>query len=535
MSERRSAQLSNRHLYLLLVGLMLTMLLAALDQTIVGTALPTIVGDLGGLNEYAWVVTAYLLAATASTPLYGKLSDLYGRRPILLSAIVIFLVGSLLAGMSQNMMQLIFFRGLQGLGAGGLMTLAFTVVSDVVSPRERGRYQGFFGAVFGFSSVAGPLLGGWLADVDWRWIFYINLPGGIVALVMIDRMLKLVKTERRQHKIDYVGAAFLVASVVCLLLATSWGGKEYDWDSPVIIGLFVAGGVLAAIFLFVETRAEEPILPLRLFKRGTFSLANAGSLVLGVAMFGGIIYVPLYLQIVRGYSPTESGLLMLPMMLGIVITSIVSGRAISAIGRYKWFIVVGAVLVTTGLALFTQLHTDTPLWQTFCFMAVLGVGLGLFMQPLVLAVQNSVAPKDLGAGTSTATFFRSLGGAFGVAAMGAVMTAQVAESMSTSIPEAVKQLPPEQAKEFAEKSHTAGADGIMQDPASILALPAPLRDAIQQAFVTGLDQIFIVAACIAALAVVIAVLLPNYELRGAAPASDAPEDAAAEAEAHHVV
>ncbi|MGH8877277.1 MAG: MFS transporter, partial [Stackebrandtia sp.] len=229
MSERRSAQLSNRNLYLLLIGLMLTMLLAALDQTIVGTALPTIVGDLGGLNEYAWVVTAYLLAATASTPLYGKLSDLYGRRPILLSAIAIFLIGSLLAGISQNMMQLIFFRGLQGLGAGGLMTLAFTVVSDVVSPRERGRYQGFFGAVFGFSSVAGPLLGGWLADLDWRWIFYINLPTGIVALVMIDRMLKLVKTEKRRHKIDYVGAAFLVAAVVCLLLATSWGGKEYDW------------------------------------------------------------------------------------------------------------------------------------------------------------------------------------------------------------------------------------------------------------------------------------------------------------------
>ncbi|MGH8881580.1 MAG: MFS transporter, partial [Stackebrandtia sp.] len=247
-----------------------------------------------------------------------------------------------------------------------------------------------------------------------------------------------------------------------------------------------------------------------------------------------IIYVPMYLQIVRGYSPTESGLLMLPMMLGIVITSIVAGRAISAIGRYKWFIVAGAILVTTGLALFTQLHTETPLWQTFVFMAVLGIGLGLFMQPLVLAVQNSVAPADLGAGTSTSTFFRSLGGAFGVAAMGAVMSAQVTQSMNTSIPEALRQLPPEQARQFAEKTDTAGADGIMQDPASILALPAPLRDAVQQAFVDGLDQIFVVAAAIAALAVVIAFLLPNYELRGAPAAAD-PQDAAAEAEAHSVI
>ncbi|GAA4910799.1 EmrB/QacA subfamily drug resistance transporter [Stackebrandtia albiflava] len=527
MTPPPAGPLPARQFYALLAGLMLTMLLAALDQTIVGTALPTIVGSLGGLDQYAWVVTAYLVAATASTPLYGKMSDIYGRRPVLLFAIGVFLLGSLLAGISQNMLQLVIFRGVQGLGAGGLMTLAFTVVSDVVSPRDRGRYQGFFGAVFGTSSVAGPLLGGWLADVDWRWIFYINLPTGIAAMIVIARVLRLVDTPRRPHRIDYVGAVLMVTSVVCLLLATSWGGEQYPWDSGVIIGLFVAGAVLAVAFVFAQTRAAEPILPLRLFRRGTFSLANIGSFTLGVAMFGGIIYVPMYLQLVRGYSPTDSGLMMLPMMLGVVFTSIVSGRLISHIGRYKWFIVAGAVLSTAGLALFTGLHTDTPLWQTFTFMAVLGIGLGMFMQPLVLAVQNSVAPSDLGAGTSTATFFRSLGGSFGVAAMGAVMTAQVDRSLRESLPSALAQLPPEEAAAFAAQQEAAGGDALLQDPTTILAFPAPLREAVQQAFVTALDHIFLIAAVVAALAVVVALLLPDEELRHQVGATARPGDGTA--------
>lgn len=515
MASPRStgSTLSRRNLYLLLAGLMLSMFLAALDQTIVGTALPTIVGSLRGLNDYSWVVTAYLLAATASTPLYGKMSDIYGRRPIMLFAISAFLVGSGLAGISQNMTQLIFFRGLQGLGAGGLMTMVFTVISDVVSPRERGRYQGLFGAVFGFASVAGPLLGGWLADVDWRWIFYINLPTGVVALAVVDRMLRLVRTPRRQHKIDYVGAAFMVASVVCILLATSWGGKQYPWGSATIISLFTAGGVFAVIFLYIETRAPEPILPLRLFRRRTFALANGGTLILGVGMFGGIIFIPLYLQIVRGHTPTQSGLLMLPMMLGIVSSSIISGRLISYIGRYKWFIVAGSVLVTTGLTLFTHLGLTTPAWEVAVYMVVLGVGLGMFMQPLVLAVQNSVDPSDLGTATSTTTFFRSLGGSFGVAMMGAIVAAQVSTWMTRLLPAALAQLPPAQAQQFA----SGGGGALVQDPSTIRTLPAPIRMVTQQAYVHGLDRIFGVAAAVVSVSIVIALLLPNRELRKTAP------------------
>lgn len=520
MAQAAGSVLTKRQLYALFGGLMLSMLLAALDQTIVATALPTIVGSLGGLNDYSWVVTAYLLAATASTPLYGKLSDILGRRPVMLAAIAVFLIGSLLAGISQDMMQLVFFRGLQGLGAGGLMTLAFTIISDVVSPRERGRYQGFFGAVFGVASVAGPLLGGWLAEVDWRWIFYINLPTGIAALIVIDRMLRQVRTPRRPHRIDYLGAAVMAVSVVCLLLATSWGGKEYAWGSPVIIGLFIAGGVGAVVFVLIERVAREPLLPLRLFRRGTFALANSGALIVGVAMFGGIIYIPIYLQVVRGFAPTKSGLLMLPMMLAVVITSIVGGRAISSIGRYKWFIVAGSVMSSIGLALFTMLHVDTPLWHVFGFMVVLGIGLGLFMQPLILAAQNSVPPSDLGAGTSTATFFRTLGGSFGVAVMGAVLTAQVNTALRDSLPAAVAKLPPEQAQQFTSQEH--GTQQLLQAPSAILHLPTPIKEAIQQAYVVGLDRIFWVAASVAAVSIIVALMLPDHELRST-PAMSADE------------
>lgn len=292
-------RLNSRQIRLLMIGLMTGMLLAALDQTIVGTALPTIVGELGGINHYSWVVTAYLLASTASTPLYGKMADLYGRRPVFLFSIGTFLVGSLLAGLSQNMTQLILTRGIQGLGAGGLMTLAFTIISDVVSPRERGRYQGLFGAVFGISSVAGPLVGGYFAETNWRWIFYINVPLAILAIVVCYHVMRLIPFERREHAIDWVGAGLLVAGVSSLLLALSWGGNEYAWTSGVILGLFAAGVVLGVLFLLQESRVAEPILPLRLFRNRTFSLANLAGFVLGLVMFGSIIFIPLYLQIVK--------------------------------------------------------------------------------------------------------------------------------------------------------------------------------------------------------------------------------------------
>ncbi|MFY1688401.1 MDR family MFS transporter [Plantactinospora sp. WMMB782] len=506
--------LTHRQILLLMSGLMTGMLLAALDQTIVGTALPTIVGELGGINHYSWVVTAYLLASTASTPLYGKMADLYGRRPVFLFAIGAFLVGSLAAGFAQDMTQLIVTRGVQGLGAGGLMTLAFTIISDVVSPRDRGRYQGLFGAVFGLSSVAGPLVGGYFAEHDWRWIFFLNVPLAVVAIVVCYHVMRLIPFRRRQHTIDWRGAGLLVAGVSALLLALSWGGNEYAWGSGLIVGLFVAGGVLGVLFLVQEARVAEPILPLKLFRRSTFALANAAGFILGLVMFGSIIFIPLYLQIVKGASPTDSGLLMLPMMAGVIVTSVLSGRAISRIGRYKWFPVAGAVVLVAGMLLFTQLQVDTPLWNAFVYMVIIGVGLGLCMQSLILAVQNAVEVRDLGAGTSAATFFRSLGGSFGVAILGAVLSTGLSGALADRLPGAVAQLPPAQQVQFA--GATTGFS--VNEPSRILALPAPVRAAVQESFVESLHTVFLVAGLIALLAVAVTLAMPNSELRGGPPA-----------------
>ncbi|MCI4063850.1 MFS transporter [Micromonospora sp. R77] len=508
------AVLHGRQIRLLMFGLMTGMLLAALDQTIVGTALPTIVGELGGINHYSWVVTAYLLASTASTPLYGKMADLYGRRPVFLFSIGTFLLGSLLAGLSQNMTQLILTRGVQGLGAGGLMTLAFTIISDVVSPRERGRYQGLFGAVFGLSSVAGPLVGGYFAETNWRWIFYINVPLAILAIVVCYHVMRLIPFQRREHAIDWLGAGLLVAGVSCLLLALSWGGNEYAWGSGVIIGLFVAGAVLAVLFVLQEARVAEPILPLRLFRSATFALANSAGFVLGLVMFGSIIFIPLYLQIVKGASPTRSGLLMLPMMAGIIVTSVLTGRAMSRIGRYKWFPVAGASVLVVGMLLFRQLQVDTSLWLAFGYMVVIGVGLGLCMQSLILGVQNAVDPRDLGAGTSAATFFRSLGGSFGVAILGAVLSSQLTAQLADRLPGAIAQLPPDQRAAVAARG---GANISINDPATILALPGPVRAAIQAAFVESLHLVFLTTGLIAIVAVLVTLAMPNRELRGAGP------------------
>ncbi|MET7395655.1 MDR family MFS transporter [Dactylosporangium sp. NPDC005572] len=509
-TEPARPNLAHKQIMLLMGGLMTGMLLAALDQTIVGTALPTIVGDLGGLDHYSWVVTAYLLASTASTPLYGKISDLYGRRPVLLFAISTFLLGSLLAGLSQDMTQLIITRAVQGIGAGGLMTLAFTIVSDVVAPRERARYQGLFGAVFGISSVAGPLVGGYFAENDWRWIFYINVPLAVFALYVCSRVLRLVPHHRRDHKIDYLGAGLMVAAVSAILLALSWGGNEYAWGSATILGLFAAGAVLTALFIVAEARAEEPILPLRLFKRSTFTLANTATFILGFAMFGSIIYVPLYLQIVKGASPTGSGLLMLPMMAGVIVTSIVAGRIISKVGRYKWFPVAGTLIMGSGLLLFTTLEVDTPLWQAFIYMTVIGVGLGMAMQPLILAVQNALDLRDMGAGTSAATFFRSLGGSVGVAALGAVMNNRLTEQMSGN-----------------------GMSGVsINAPAEVRKLPADVLSMVEHVFVNALHPVFLAAAVVALAGAVITIALPNRPLQGGAPLpQESEEDAAADMEA----
>ncbi|SCG59012.1 MDR family MFS transporter [Micromonospora humi] len=503
-----------RQIRLLMFGLMTGMLLAALDQTIVGTALPTIVGELGGIDHYSWVVTAYLLASTASTPLYGKMADLYGRRPVFLFSIGAFLLGSLLAGLSQDMTQLIVTRGVQGLGAGGLMTLAFVIISDVVPPRERGRYQGLFGAVFGLSSVAGPLVGGYFAETNWRWIFYLNVPLAILAIVVCWHVMRLVPFQRREHTVDWIGAALLVVGVSCLLLALSWGGTSYAWGSAVVVGLFVAGAVLGVAFLLQEARTREPILPLRLFRSRTFALANSAGFVLGLVMFGSIIFIPLYLQIVKGASPTRSGLLMLPMMAGIIVTSILTGRAMSRIGRYKWFPVVGSAVLVAGMLLFRQLQVETSLWLAFGYMVVIGVGLGLCMQSLILAVQNAVDVRDLGAGTSSATFFRSLGGSFGVAILGAVLSTRLSSALADRLPGALAQLPPRQRAAVA----AGGTENIsINDPATILALPGPVRAAIQASFVESLHLVFLTTGLVAVLAVLVTLAMPNHQLRGAGP------------------
>jgi EmrB/QacA subfamily drug resistance transporter len=386
--------LSHRAILVVFSGLMLGMLLAALDQTIISTALPTIVGELGGLDHLSWVVTAYLLTSTVSVPLYGKLSDLYGRRIVFQAAIAIFLVGSVLSGAAQSMGQLIFFRGIQGTGAGGIFATAMAIIGDIVPPRQRGKYQGFIGAVFAFASVVGPLAGGFFVDgPGWRWVFYINAPLGAVALVVTSTALRF-PFQTHPHKVDYLGAALLVSGVSALLLVTVWGGNEFAWSSPLILGLSAAGVALLVLFAWWETRAAEPILPLRLFRNDILTTSLVLGFLMGFAMFGTIVFLPVYLQAVTGASATDSGLLLLPLMFGIVITSIGSGRMITATGRYKIFPIAGNAFMALGLFLLSTMDRTTPRWESSLWMFLVGAGIGLVMQVLVIAAQNAVAHRD---------------------------------------------------------------------------------------------------------------------------------------------
>jgi EmrB/QacA subfamily drug resistance transporter len=485
-------------------ALLLVLLLASLDQTIVSTALPTIVGDLGGISKLSWVVTAYLLASTVVGPLYGKLGDLYGRKVVLQSAIVIFLVGSALCGISQNMTELIVFRALQGLGGGGLFVVTIAVVGDIIPPRDRGRYQGFFGAVFGVSTVVGPLLGGFFVDnLSWRWIFYVNVPIGLLALGVIATAFQ-ARADHVHHRIDYLGAALLAGGLSAVVLYTSLGGTTYAWGSPPMLALLLGGLVLLAAFVAVEARAAEPILPLGIFRNRVFTVTSAIGFIVGFALFGAITYLPLYLQDVKGFSPTVSGLLITPMMAGLLTTSIGSGQLISRFGRYKPFPIAGTAIVAVGLVLLSRLQPGTATPVAGVYMLVLGLGLGLVMQVLVLAAQNAVDYEQLGVATSGSTLFRQIGGSIGVAIFGAIFANQLAKNLADLLPAGAR-VPPS------------------PNPAALQHLPPAAHAAYAAAITDALHPVFLTAAAASVLAFGLTWLLVEVPLRTTAQAPNVGE------------
>ena len=488
----------NRKALIPFSGALLGLLLAALDQTIVATALPRIVADLHGLNHLSWVVTAYLLTSTVTVPLYGKLSDLYGRRRLFIVAIVLFLVGSALCGAAQSMDELVVFRALQGLGAGGLIPLTFVVIGDLFSPRERGRFQGLTGAVWAVAAVAGPLLGGVLTDsASWRWIFYINLPLGGLALVVIATKMHL-PFERREHAIDYLGAVVLTSGAVALLLAAVWGGQNYPWSSGEIVGLFAAGALLVAAFLVVELRVPEPLIALALFRNSIFAVASVAGIVVGAVLYGALIYIPLFVQGVSGGSATNSGIALIPLSLGWVAASILSGQLISRIGRYRVFPIAGSVFLVVGFWLLTRINSATTTLTTTEDMLVVGVGLGLMVQTYLLAVQNAVAPSQMGVATASVQFFRSIGGTFGVAALGGVLTSRLAHELPAELGAAAKRVNPQV---------------VLRSPGTASAIPPALVHGVRVALALSLHTVFEACLPLAALTVVTALLLRELPLR----------------------
>jgi EmrB/QacA subfamily drug resistance transporter len=546
--------LTHRQILVVLSGLLLGMFLAALDQTIVATAMKTIADKLDGQTAQAWVTTAYLITSTVTTPLYGKLSDIYGRRGLYLFAITIFVVGSVLCGMANDIYQLAAYRAVQGLGAGGLMSLAFTIVGDMVPPRDRGKYQAYFMSVFAVSSVLGPVLGGLLAGHDsilgfdgWRWIFYINVPIGLVALAVVFRVLNLPHT-RSDHRIDFVGAALLTLSVVPLLIVAE-KGNAWGWTSGLSLWSGIGGVVALVLFVLWEIRmGEEAILPMRFFRNSVFSITNVMSFIVGMGMFGGIAALPLYLQIVKGESPTRSGLLLLPLMVGIMSASAVSGAVMSKTGRYKVLPTAGTALMVVSLLLFSTLVVDTSLWTASIFMVLMGWGLGLCMQTLVVSIQNAMPAKDMGVATSSATFFRSMGGTFGTAVFLSILFNSVGDNIKSRFAEvqdgdpagfaaAARQLTPAQAEKL--QAGGAGNTEALNNTDFIHDLPRLLERVFLNGFADSMHWVFLIAALLVIPAFVLSFFVREIPLRAtagmAARAEDQAEADAARAKAETAV
>jgi len=503
------ARLSPRQILTAMSGLVIAMLLAQLDNMIVAPALPTIVGELGGMDHLAWVTTGYVLASTVATPIWGKLGDIFGHRRTFMASIVVFLAGSALCGMSQDMAQLIGFRAFQGLGAGGLMVGIMAAIGLMVPPRERGKYQGVMMAVMPLAMIGGPLLGGFITDnASWRWAFYVNLPLGVLSLVVCWFTLKLPRQERTAKvRIDWWGSAVLTAWITALVLMLSWGGSQYEWNSPEIIGLGAVAAVGLVLFLFIERRAAEPVIPLRLFSSLNFTLANALGFIVGFAMFGGITFLPQFQQYVQGQSATSSGLLLMPMMIAAMAVSLSGGLVVSRTGHYKPLPVIGSALMATGLFLFSTMGLDTPAWQSGVYMAILGAGMGCMMQTTNLIAQNSVHIRDIGAATGTSTFARNMGGSLGISVLGSIYAGRLADSM--------------------------GAGGLHQSgqitPAALQSLPQAVQDLFKTAVTNGIQSVFFLASLVAAAGFVLALFIRHVPLRGHAPSpAEAAEQAAEE-------